>query len=194
MPIYLDADADMQQIKKGRLRSRAAQVSREETPNEGDGSARESRATVIILHLLADAVSPVDSPKGAFSRRVLFAQQVRQLGMLAAMQSTTSRLFKTHAFIMGHVPHCGDNVALAAFDFFFLDGTYPYHVQAMLAEMRHHIPLEPISKSFEEDDEAGDLNEAEEILGMVLPTDQDAALPLYPGEEALDEPASHVAA
>jgi len=30
-------------------------------------------------------------------------------------------------------------VALAAFDFFFLDGTYLHHVQSMLAEMRHHI-------------------------------------------------------
>jgi hypothetical protein len=30
-------------------------------------------------------------------------------------------------------------VALAAFDFFFLDGTYLHHVQAMLAEMRHYM-------------------------------------------------------
>jgi hypothetical protein len=30
-------------------------------------------------------------------------------------------------------------VALAAIDFFFLEGTYLHHVQAMLAEMRHHI-------------------------------------------------------
>jgi hypothetical protein len=27
-----------------------------------------------------------------------------------------------------------------------------------------------------------------------LPADEDATLPLYPGEEALDEPASHIAA
>ena len=53
---------------------------------------------------------------------------------------------------------------------------------------------ESISKSFEEDDEASELNKAEEVLGVVLPMDQDAALPLYPGEEALDEPASHIAA
>ena len=56
------------------------------------------------------------------------------------------------------------------------------------------LGVEPISKSFEEDHEAGELDEAEEVLGMVLPTDQDAALPLYPGEEAFDEPASRVAA
>jgi hypothetical protein len=31
-------------------------------------------------------------------------------------------------------------------------------------------------------------------LGVVFPPDQDAALPLDPGEEALDEPASHVTA
>ena len=54
--------------------------------------------------------------------------------------------------------------------------------------------LEPISKSFEEDNEAGQLEKAEEILGVVLPANEDPALPLNPGEEALDEPASHVAA
>ena len=54
--------------------------------------------------------------------------------------------------------------------------------------------LEPISKSPEEDNEAGELDETEEVLGVVFPPDQDAALPLDPGEEALDEPASHVAA
>ena len=30
-------------------------------------------------------------------------------------------------------------VALAALDFYFLDGTYLHHVQAMLADMRHYI-------------------------------------------------------
>jgi hypothetical protein len=54
--------------------------------------------------------------------------------------------------------------------------------------------LEPISKSPEEDDEAGELDKAEEVLSVVLPADKDATLPLYPGEEPLDEPASHVTA
>src|SRR6476646_10424063 len=54
--------------------------------------------------------------------------------------------------------------------------------------------VEPISKSFEEHNEAGKLDKAEEIVGVVLPTNEDPALPLKPGEEALDEPASHVAA
>ena len=54
--------------------------------------------------------------------------------------------------------------------------------------------LEPISKSSEEDNEAGELDKAEEVLSMVLPADEDATLPLYPGEEALDEPAPHVTA
>ena len=49
-------------------------------------------------------------------------------------------------------------------------------------------------KSSEEDNEAGELDEAEEVLGVILPADEDAALPLDPSEEALDEPASHVAA
>src|SRR3989449_9238304 len=47
----------------------------------------------------------------------------------------------------------------------------------------------PISKSFEEDDEAGKLDKAEEIVGVVLPANEDPALPLNPGEEPLDEPA-----
>ena len=54
--------------------------------------------------------------------------------------------------------------------------------------------LEPVSKSFEEDNEAGKLDKAEEIVGVVLPANEDPALPLNPGEEALDEPASRVAA
>jgi hypothetical protein len=53
--------------------------------------------------------------------------------------------------------------------------------------------LEPISKSPEEDNEAGELNKAQEIPGMVLPTDEDSALPLDPGEEALNEPTAHIA-
>jgi len=54
--------------------------------------------------------------------------------------------------------------------------------------------LEPISKSSEKDNEAGELDKAEEVLSVVLPADEDATLPLYPGEEALDEPAPHVTA
>jgi hypothetical protein len=54
--------------------------------------------------------------------------------------------------------------------------------------------VEPISKLFEEDNEAGKLDKAKEIVGVVLPANEDPALPLNPGEETLDEPASHVAA
>jgi pimeloyl-ACP methyl ester carboxylesterase len=55
------------------------------------------------------------------------------------------------------------------------------------------ISLEPISKSPEEDNEAGELNKAQEVLGVVLPADEDSALPLDPGEEALNDPAAHIA-
>ena len=54
--------------------------------------------------------------------------------------------------------------------------------------------IEPISKLFEEDNEAGKLDKAKEIVGVVLPANEDPALPLNPGEETLDEPAAHVAA
>jgi hypothetical protein len=40
---------------------------------------------------------------------------------------------------------------------------------------------------------AGELKKAQEILGMVLPADEDLALPLDPSEEALNEPAAHIA-
>ncbi len=41
---------------------------------------------------------------------------------------------------------------------------------------------------------AGELDKAEEVLGVVLPADEDATLPLYPSEETLDEPPSHITA
>ena len=43
-------------------------------------------------------------------------------------------------------------------------------------------------------DEAGELDKAEEVLSVVLPADEYATLPLYPSEEALDEPAPLVTA
>jgi len=43
--------------------------------------------------------------------------------------------------------------------------------------------LEPVSKSPEDDNKAGELSKAQEILGMVLPTDQDWALSLHPREK-----------
>jgi hypothetical protein len=44
--------------------------------------------------------------------------------------------------------------------------------------------LEPISKSPAEDDEASELDEAEEVLRVIFPAHKYAALPLDPGEEA----------
>jgi hypothetical protein len=54
--------------------------------------------------------------------------------------------------------------------------------------------VEPISKLSEQDNEAGELDKAEEVLSVEFPADEYAALPLYPGKETLDEPASHIAA
>jgi hypothetical protein len=54
--------------------------------------------------------------------------------------------------------------------------------------------LEPISKLSEEDNQAGKLDEAEEVVRVIFPADEDATLPLDPGEKALDQPASHVPA
>jgi len=54
--------------------------------------------------------------------------------------------------------------------------------------------VEPISKLSEQDNEAGELDKAEEVLSVKFPADEYAALPLYPGKETLDEPASHIGA
>jgi len=51
--------------------------------------------------------------------------------------------------------------------------------------------LEPISKSPEEDNEAGELDKTQEVLCVVLPADEDPTLPLNPSKEALNEPSSH---
>src|SRR6516165_7197521 len=69
-----------------------------------------------------------------------------------------------------------------------------YLLAASSVEKRASGKLEPISKSPEEDNEASELYEAEEVPGVVFPTDEDAALPLNPSKEALHEPASHIAA
>src|SRR5215510_14440691 len=50
------------------------------------------------------------------------------------------------------------------------------------------LRLEPISKSPEEDYQASELNEAEEVLWVILPSDEYPTLPLNPCEEALDHP------
>ena len=58
---------------------------------------------------------------------------------------------------------------------------------------RAEIRVEPVSKSSEEENKAGELDESKEVLGVVFPADENAALPLDPRKEAFDEPAAHVA-
>jgi hypothetical protein len=53
--------------------------------------------------------------------------------------------------------------------------------------------LEPISNSLEEHRDAGELHEAKEVFGVVLPTHQYSAFPLQPCEIALHQPASLIA-
>jgi len=49
---------------------------------------------------------------------------------------------------------------------------------------RHALKLEPISKLPEEDNEAGELNEAKEVLWMIFPSDEDPALPLIQAKKS----------
>ena len=65
--------------------------------------------------------------------------------------------------------------------------------ESRACEKSAKVVLEPISKSPEEDNEAGELNKAQEVLRMVFPADEDATLPLKPSKEALNEPSSHEA-
>ncbi len=60
--------------------------------------------------------------------------------------------------------------------------------------MRPGKELEPISKSSEEDYEAGELHEAKEVLWIKFPAHEKAALPLKPGEEPFDQPAPRISA
>lgn len=64
------------------------------------------------------------------------------------------------------------------------DSSLPSAMQRMLRG--YDLCLEPISKSSEEENKAGELNESKEVLGVVFPADENAALPLDPGKEALD--------
>jgi hypothetical protein len=77
-------------------------------------------------------------------------------------------------------------------------GTRPSQAHAPRALKPYLIGQEhgrsiPFSKLSEEDNEAGELDKAEEVLSVEFPADEYAALPFYPGEETLDEPASHIA-
>jgi len=53
---------------------------------------------------------------------------------------------------------------------------------------------EPISKSFEEHRDTGELYKAEEVGGVILPANEQPPFPLEPGKEAFDEPAPLIAA
>ena len=46
----------------------------------------------------------------------------------------------------------------------------------------YHGRLEPISKSFEEDRDAGELHKSEEIGGVVPPANEESAFPMEPGK------------
>src|SRR5262249_43846783 len=88
-----------------------------------------------------------------------------------------------HASVQSESPRHGQTVRFAAVD-----------LNAHAFASPRLRSLQPISKSPDEDNEASALYAAEEVVGVVFPTDEDAALPLNPSKEALHEPASHIAA
>ena len=56
------------------------------------------------------------------------------------------------------------------------------------------IYLKPISKLFEAHGAASELHKPEEIGDVILPTNEAASLPLQPGKETFDEPATFMPA
>lgn len=54
--------------------------------------------------------------------------------------------------------------------------------------------IEPISKLLQEHGDAGELHKAQEVGGIVLPTNEESPLPLQPSKEAFDEPAPFIRA
>jgi hypothetical protein len=74
-----------------------------------------------------------------------------------------------------------------------LENANGFHIELNENALELQILLEPISKSPEEDNEAGELNEAQEILGMVLPADEDSALPLIQAKKRSMSQRTHIA-
>ena len=54
--------------------------------------------------------------------------------------------------------------------------------------------LEPISKLLQKHGDAGELDKAKEIGGVILPANEQSSFPLEPGKKAFDEPAAFVSA
>lgn len=70
----------------------------------------------------------------------------------------------------------------------------PFTAALLLRADVAHFVLEPISKLPEQDEQASELDEAEKVLRVELPADQQASTPLDPGEEAFDQPAASIPA
>jgi hypothetical protein len=112
----------------------------------------------------------------------------------ACKRPASSRLNKPkpHSREMPKMSKCELSVIMPVYNEMDTIAEVIERVQRALPEVNKE--LEPISKLFEEDNKAGKLDKAKEIVGVVLPANEDPALPLNPGEETLDEPASYVAA
>jgi hypothetical protein len=63
-----------------------------------------------------------------------------------------------------------------------------------IAETRIRGILEAISHIYEEYHQAGELDEAEEIVDVVFPSSNESAVVVHPGEEAFDLPSAAIAA
>jgi len=82
-------------------------------------------------------------------------------------------------------------------------GLNEQNAQVAIAAFRYRCPgwcgspveicLEPISKSPEEDKEAGELNKAQEVWAWYSQRTRIRRCHLDPGEEALNDPAAHIA-
>jgi hypothetical protein len=139
----------------------------------------------------------------------MFAARSGKLDRAVRRMGSTARRNASDRAVDAAIPHAGQSVtqgrilAWREANVHFRNDRFRRRIGSFLLDLpirqqsqtvRGAAGLEPISKSPEEDNEASELYEAEEVLGVVFPTDEDAALPLNPSKEALHEPPSHIAA
>jgi ATP-dependent helicase HepA len=139
---------------------------------------RNERSFLGMLHVLDPSVFSLTDEE-SFRNKVIHRQALAET--VAGL--VPENLFQLDAFLDGLVERFPDDALLSK------------HVET-LRNVLVDVPdendpklLEPISKSSEEDEEAGELHEAKEVLQIKLPADKNATLPLYPGEEAFNQPA-----
>src|SRR5262245_45462991 len=148
--------------------------------------------------MLAATRTPLTASASAPGRTVLIARMVARSGEKSAAlrrsETSASVTSKDTQFSLSAVPRCRHPrkrmIQYSLVSRFRSSQDLAAHSRANFGIKG---TLEPISKSSEEENKAGELDESKEVLSVVFPADENAALPLDPRKEAFYEPAAHVA-